>query len=325
MPLFEGRKKRASREAYGWLARLRGEPGAGERERFEHWYRSDEAHSEAYDRIAGDWRAAYGRVAKTGPGRARVGLPTARASRSLGYALAAATLIASFGGGLLLIRPGTESAARAEIFATAVGEIRTVELSDRSRVTLDTGSRVAVRYQPQERRIELLEGRARFYARPDADRPFVVETEVGDVVAGEGSFDLGLGPAGATLALIAGEAEVRPPAGHAPERGTVRVLAGERVRVAAEGRAERMEPVSEAELKWPSGMLEFRGLPLAQAAAEANRYSGTKIAVEPSVAGLRVTGTFRAGDTEGLADSLAAAFGLRVDRSGGTLLLRPAR
>jgi transmembrane sensor len=74
-------------------------------------------------------------------------------------------------------------------------------------------------------------------------------------------------------------------------------------------------------------MLEFRNTPLRDAIAEANRYSSRQITIsDPSIGELRVTGTFRAGDTAGLARSLAAAFVLRSDfEPRGSIVLRPPR
>ena len=77
---------------------------------------------------------------------------------------------------------------------------------------------------------------------------------------------------------------------------------------------------------WPVGRLEFIDAPLDQVIAEANRYSRAGISLsDPALSRHRVTGTFRAGDLEGLARGLEAALTLRLERSGsGHLVLHPA-
>lgn len=312
---------RASSEAHAWHALLRGQPSSSERAEFERWYSEDPANRQAYDRIDMDWTERYGLLAQTSAGHNRAGLARPDRPRFRGYAMAAAALAILLLAAVLLVRPGTEPAARAEIFATAIGEIRTVTLADDTRVTLDTGSRVAVRYGERERRVELQEGRARFDVRSLADQPFVVEAEGGEIVASATVFDVSLASGGATVALIEGDVEVRGPVSSARRR----LRAGQRVLVHPQGRLEDVLPASQAELRWPSGMLEFLNTPLEQAVSEANRYSSRRIRIaEPATARLRVTGTFRAGDTLGLARSLAAAFSLRVEEvPGGEIVLRP--
>jgi transmembrane sensor len=70
-------------------------------------------------------------------------------------------------------------------------------------------------------------------------------------------------------------------------------------------------------------MLEFDDTPLGEAAALANRYNKLQLKLaDDRIRSLRVSGGFRAGDTVGLARSLAAAFDLRiVSQPDGSLLL----
>jgi transmembrane sensor len=325
MAIFERPEQRASREAHAWQARLRGEPGQRDRDKFQRWYGADPANSAAFDRISADWTEAYGQLARTNVGRARIGLPErSRQFRPRRYALAAASLALLFAIGMLVIRPGSP---RTEIFATAIGEIRTVTLPDDSRVTLDTHSRLAVRFRSEERRVELQEGRARFFVRPQAGRSFVVEAGEGEIVVSGTVFDVSLAGDGATVALIEGGLEVHVSASATAETGRRRLQVGERVVLRPQGQLQEGTPASNAELSWPSGMLEFRNTPLRDAIAEANRYSSRQITIsDPSIGELRVTGTFRAGDTAGLARSLAAAFVLRSDfEPRGSIVLRPPR
>ena len=73
-------------------------------------------------------------------------------------------------------------------------------------------------------------------------------------------------------------------------------------------------------------MLEFDNATLSEAAAIMNRYSAVKLKLgDPSIAALRVSGAYRAGDTAGFARSLAAAFGLalRTQADGQLLLVHP--
>jgi transmembrane sensor len=223
---------------------------------------------------------------------------------------------------LLLFRPGGEAPAEARIVSTRLGEIRTVTLEDDSRVTLDTDSRIAIGYGRVERRVELQAGRARFFVRKAPRRPFIVQADGGQVVVLGTTFDVSVVGAGATVSLLEGAAEVivARTAGEA----RIKLRPGQRVSIGSAG-LDPAVPLPEAETKWPTGMLEFRSTPLRRVIAEANRYSSRKIRLVARGTGdLRVTGTFRAGDTAGLARSLATAFGLRVENGGrGGIVLHP--
>ena len=59
-----------------------------------------------------------------------------------------------------------------DLYTTAVGEQEVVRLADGSEVTLDTDTRLRVRFVRSERQILLERGQALFVVAHDADRPF---------------------------------------------------------------------------------------------------------------------------------------------------------
>jgi transmembrane sensor len=61
-----------------------------------------------------------------------------------------------------------------QIYATRVGELKTIVLNDQSTVRLNTNSLVEVDYRPNERRIRLVKGEALFDVAKDPRRRFVV-------------------------------------------------------------------------------------------------------------------------------------------------------
>jgi len=74
-------------------------------------------------------------------------------------------------------------------------------------------------------------------------------------------------------------------------------------------------------LAWQSGYEMFDKEELAQAAEEMNRYSTAKLAVDPSVAALKVSGMYRVGDNSAFAHSLAKLLPITVRQIGDTLVL----
>jgi transmembrane sensor len=172
--------------------------------------------------------------------------------------------------------------------------------------------------------VQLQRGRARFKVRGEPGRPFVVATTGGEVIARGTSFDVDVRDGNATVVLIEGRVEVQSQTQAAPD-GTRRALRpGDRVTMTSQGRLESIGAVAIEQLRWPTGMMVFQDTPLSDAARQANRYSRTRIVLgDAAVARLRVTGTFQAGDTLGLARSLAAAFSLTLDvLPSGEIVLR---
>lgn len=316
------------REAADWLARMRGPRSEDDRAAFQRWYDGDPAHAEAYDRVRENYESA-GLLAQTEWGRGS-GLPARaqRSSRAKPYAMAAGlAALLLVGGAVLLGRPeGLMPAAEAEalFFATEVGEIREVPLPDGSQMTLDTETTVVVQMRPDLRHVTLRGGRARFAVAGEDERPFVVEAGRTRVSGRNTTFDVALNGGGATVQPLQGSVSVEA-GGAGAQTQPVQLDPGQVVSISSSAERVQRRPASRSGSLWPSGMLEFDNTPLRRVIAEANRYGRPGISLaDPSLEALRVSGTFRAGDLEGLARSLEAAFGLRLERGeGGRLILHP--
>lgn len=311
---------RIRREAADWLSRLGGGADEAGHAAFRRWYDADPRHAEAYDRMAAIWSAA-GRMSAPPEGPATE--ERAPWSSRSGFALAAClaggiALISIF---LLSSRWLPDSASEpVQSFATAVGEIREVVLSDGSRLVVDSGSRVEARFTPSQRLLTLRDGRARFVVAHE-NRPFIVRAASNEVIATGTVFDVSLLQDRLAVLLIEGSVEVRRGGGGGVE--TVHRLAAGQKLVIANGALAENRRATRGETLWPSRMLEFDETPLREAVALVNRYSRVQLALgDERIGNLRVSGAYRAGDVSGFARSLATAFDLRVDsRPDGTIVL----
>ena len=106
----------------------------------------------------------------------------------------------------------------------------------------------------------------------------------------------------------------------APNGQGERLQAGERL-VASNDVEKRDKPDLSHVLAWQTGYEMFDKEDLAQAAQEMNRYSTAKLAVDPSVAGLKVSGMYRVGDNGAFAHALAKLLPISVRQTGDTLML----
>jgi len=305
-------------EAAAWFAKRRdGACARDEEEAFEAWRGRSDTHARVYaetERAWGQWKQLQGSdrmremtaaaMKATAP---RLRRATARRWRPL---LAAASLaaIAVFGG-IRLLPMMTLTAPVA--YSTGLGEQRTEQLPDGTRIVLNTQTALQVRYGGQQREVTLLHGEAMFDVVHDAKYPFVVTAADGSVTDLGTQFLVRDEDGMAIVTLLRGRVEV------AARDQSKQLVPGEQARYGTSVSGIRVRQVDPVTITgWMHGRLDFSGLPLAQAVAEANRYSAVKLRLgDPQLADLPVGGSFRTGDNAGIAAALSAVFPVRVARS----------
>ena len=323
-PGFGGDPERLARAAREWWTIIHGTPSEADRQRFARWRDADPAHCAAYDRQQYLWDQGD-LLAATRFGQNRGLRRGSIADRRpvLVWATAAtvgALLVAGAFSGMLtrvISRPPDQLIAS---FASPAGQLRTVQLADGSRVTLDAASQLRVAFMPAERRLWLVAGRARFAVVHDAARSFVVNAAGAVVIARGTVFDVDVGASGARIVLLRGSVEVRRSGG---ALSVSRVLAaGQEIVVDRAGPLTMPHPAPRMETQWPSRMIGLDATPLAEAIAELNRHNTVKIALaDPSLGRLRMSGAFQSDDPNGFAAAAAVMFGLEIHRAGNTLTL----
>ena len=306
------------RDAAAWLARLQSRRDPEIEQKFSRWRDRDPAHAEAFERVAASYQqAGLLRYSALASAPARATRP-ARARQPTYAWAAAAALIFLFSAGIYLVLGSGlwTSETEAVMLSTRIGEIRSVSLSDGSKVTLDTATSVEVEIGRMGRRAMVKAGRARFDVAK-AKRPFVIEAGNSIATAEDAVLDVEEFGNQARVDLLAGSAKIGESGAGGRE---LRLAAGETILMVSGHDVERHGLGSAPD--WTRGMLEFDGTPLAAAVELANRYSNSKILLSAGLEGLRVTGAFRAGDARGLAGALAEAFHLTVARTPkGNLVL----
>ncbi len=325
-------------EAAVWVTRLHG-PQRSRRMEQEclAWQQRSAAHREAFERCTDTWESVP-----------RVSLASAfAASKSQvhhegrGFWHLASVRWASAAAVVLAVMAGTAGYQHWRDFgayATGVGEQQIVVLDDGTRMTLNTATRVRVHLGSRQRAVSIRSGEALFEVANDPQRPFVVRAGGTEVVAIGTVFAVrfvGQGDTGRealVVTLIEGQVALQPAAdvsGLAPAH-TVRMVAGDRVRLSGSqlgqelsAKAELDRPNLEQVVAWKRSEAVFDDASLPEAVAEMNRYSRTPITLlQPSsLAGLRVSGVYRTGDTAGFASAVAALHGLQVRHDDGRLEL----
>lgn len=279
--------------------------------------------------------------------RARDRDSSRRSTRWRLWAIAASIFLALGIGSYIALSPA------ADRFSTPIGGIESVPLRDGSNITLNTASSVRVDLTPHERIIDLQRGEAFFKVAKDPTRPFVVR--IGDkrvvavgtqfsvrrdgddirIVVTEGTVRLesvngalsGSKDSGPKLTSGDGEISgVTPPEGSAAPVAPVSTSlpAGTIAHATDEDVLVEKGSVSQAEeiLSWRQGYLRFHDTTLADAIAEFNRYNTRSITIDdPTVAAIRISGTFRPTNYEAFVRLLGDGYSIRAEDKGGSIIL----
>ena len=222
------------------------------------------------------------------------------------------------------------------VYETAVGEEKTVVLSDGSTVQLNTDSQVEINYGPNSRIVRLMRGEVHVSASYDAQRVFEVQVAHSLVRARGTSFDVYVEEQSVEVMVTTGLVEIVDCANGttASDKGslrgsresksgdlanTVRVKAGEIASFSSGSGVMPVRQLTDTEiqrrLSWQEGYLTFSGEPLSAVVKALNRYSTVKLEIgDPKLASVAVGGSFQLGDVSAAIDLLRDACGVRAER-----------
>ncbi len=345
-------------EAADWYARLRASDVSElEAVRFRAWLSGDPARRHEFDAIDTFWGDLSAIEHSPEVKRVREAIAARRRKKQWpGFLAMAATLVVAIGGAWTAWQSWGSSR-----YVTSVGEQRMVPLADGSVVTLNTATEIRLHYSDSAREIELVRGQANFDVAKDPDRPFIVAAGGGFVRALGTVFDVYKSDDKVTVTLLEGRVTVRPnraarpdepasPAGSAAEQSSnmpataipsakqagppeIVLAAGQQVSFATAADVAKVSGVvklASADVHrvsaWRARKLDFSNTPLAEAIAEANRYSREQIVLgAPELAAARISGTFEAGKNEAFVEGLQTYFRLDAERTGDRKLILTRR
>jgi len=320
-------------QAADWIARLdREDPSDSDLADFAAWKALSPQHQQAADRLEGLW-SEFDVLAKLTPAIqdrivASPRCPTPPPPWWVAGLVAASLVVAGLGAVSVLQRlPHTQ------VYDTAVGGQRTINLEDGSSIQLNTNSQVEVRYTPKARDLRLIRGEAYFEVSPNKQRPFSVYAQEGVVRAVGTAFVVRLTGERVEVTVTKGKVELAAftrPVGRAsldrvaslPRKPLTMVSATHgATELAVLDQAHLIEhldlaaPEVTRKLAWRQGMLVFNGETLPNVVADVSRYTDVQIEIaDPSLNGLKVGGYFKVGEVDPMLEALESSFGVRVER-----------
>lgn len=289
-------------EAADWAISLRFDADEDVRKGFERWRAQSPAHDEAWLRA----ESAFGPVDEVSSplknemlGTLASGIGRRRALRTfiwLGLGLPVAGVAAGH-------LPWSVWMADHQ---TSTGKISSISLPDASALTLNTASAVNIIYTSNERRIRLVSGEIMITTRQDP-RPFVVETSQGDVEALGTRFAIReLPDSGMRVSVFEHAVRIGSAGGASQLVGAGEEVVFNRMSIGPPGQ------IGENSRAWQDGIFVAQDMPLSEVLDEISRYRPGVLRCDPTVAGMRVSGTFPLSDTDRTLDLLAQGLPLRI-------------
>ncbi len=263
--------------------------GAEDQARLDAWLNETMAHSIAYWRLNQCWDSTYRLSVLRGTDRSSV--QTKRPARNWrAFVGIAAVIVAVAGLGVRYLSP----AASYTTYDTDTGGRKILSLADGSKIELNTQTKLRVAKGSGGRKVWLDHGEAYFEIKHDVAHPFVVMAGTHRILDLGTKFTVREEKNRIEVALLEGRAQVQ-----STENGERKseILSPGDVAIASP-RAIAVKRQTEQDLAdrlaWQRGVLVFRHVTLADAAAEFNRYNRQQILItDPKVARLEIVALFQ--------------------------------
>lgn len=273
------------------------------------WLEQSVLHRVAYLRLEEGWKRTERLAALREPAFRRAHPLRATRNRTGLFRIATAAVVVAVIG--FVAGPNLFGASD-DVYSTPVGGRTILTLFDGSHVELNTDT--VLRLGKNRRSATLVKGEAFFDIKHDEKNPFIVHA------SGHRITDLGTKftvrdttPGTLEVALMEGKARIENTETQLSNHSTV-LKPGDTAIASASGLKVTRKPVQTLvnAISWRNGMVVFRHMSLADAAAEFNRYTQKKLIIDPKVAHLTIDGTFATENPETFARLLRVALGLTI-------------
>lgn len=297
-------------EAAEWVERRMGDEPFDEAA-FEKWLDGDPGRGPVFNamwrRIMGsDMEVALNAYSKRG------------VSRRTWAAATAVALLALVGGykSLPLIEL---TLAQPERYAVADAQLRTVTLTDGTRLTLGGGASIKVRMTSRERVVELAQGTIFADVAHDEGRPFRVETSDARIVDVGTSFEVTSKPANVRVTVASGVVRF----GRNGWFDKQLDLSASQAATLDQTGLNRLADVDpNAVANWRQEWAEYKGAPLRRVIADLQTLSPLPIVIaDESLANKPLSGRIRLTDAAGQIQNLAIIYGFNVRRTDDALVI----
>lgn len=296
-----------------WLARRNnGEHGAEDQRAFLVWLNASEANREAFASAEALWEQMRGldTVADRQLAEARAFLARNRRKPVLRRYALASLLCVAVGAVWLAVRPDL---SEEQSYRTDIGQSRSIDLADGSRIELNTNSEARVHYSPRGREVRLMRGQAVFTVVHGDHRPFDVHAGNGRIRDIGTQFDVRYLDGRVSVAVLDGKVEVTGDRNSPPRQ----LFRGQQLSYGSAGEFTAIRSIDINSFSaWRERKLVFQGRPLREVLEELGRYHRASVTVTaPEILDTRVSGIFPTDNLPQALQTIAAALPVKLTRT----------
>lgn len=299
-------QRQALKDAAQWYARLcSGNAGPADEAALHHWLQQHSLHRWAWGRVD---QLQHRLEQAQGITSGRLAIDTLERGDRY-HAMSRRSLLKGIvvtGGAATLGWAGYRSPLVTPLLAdhhTGIGEIQQLTLDDGSQVTLNTASAIDIAFTTGQRRLYLREGEILVQTAKDPNRPFIVETDNGQIRALGTRFSVREQAEHTRVSVYEHRVEITSRQGQRQIFGS-----GEAARFTPSAIAVTV-PASET---WSTGILLADNMPLDSFANELSRYRPGILRCDPALAQHRISGAFRLNNTDQALQAIARSFPVQV-------------
>ncbi|MDX8127056.1 FecR family protein [Methylomonas sp. LW13] len=201
-------------------------------------------------------------------------------------------------------------------YATERGSRQTVHLADGSRLELSGDTELTLRVNRWRRSVELIKGEAFFSVAHNPQQPFEVQAGHGSIVDIGTEFDVRLQNRQVAVAVLEGAVKI-------VTSGSREISANQVLAYDQRGDFLESQDKPATITAWLRGQLVFENRRLDEVLSELERFHDTRLTLaDPSLAKLRVSGTFHIGNLDGALNVIAMTLPVNIQRpSPGQVIL----
>jgi transmembrane sensor len=310
--------------AVSWVTRLHSTDCTdAERHDFETWLAQSNAHRVAHRKVEAFWAGLSQIEPHAAPqlAAARAYLRKARQSRRASSRKRLAGVLSFF---LIMgFSPLWWSWLNTDIYRTAKGETNSIQLSDGSRIDLNTDTELSVQDTWTSHSVKLERGEALFTVVHNAEKPFEVIAAGGRIQDIGTRFNIYRQAGQVSVTVLEGEVSVA-----VNQNATAQnLISGQQINYDS---AEHISAVSRADINvataWQKGQLVFKSQPLSVVLEQLSRYHDASLQVHDSrLQALKVSGVFPSNDLKLALNTIAGALPIKVTQSAtNAFVIAPA-
>lgn len=183
---------------------------------------------------------------------------------------------------------------------------QSIDLADGSMITLNRNTQLDVDFRTDQRSVKMSDGEAIFSVSPDADRPFIVETNHATVLVVGTKFNVLASTPYTEVTVSEGIVEVEIN-GH-----TQRLTIGEQLRLNPDNSFSVMKTDPNRSMAWTGGELIYDSTPLERVIFDLGRYFDKEFVVDENLEQIRFSGILLTNDLNAILGLLDASLDITI-------------